>query len=561
MSLPSNQSPSRLETLPTEIKLHIFHACADILHICEMLELCLVNKGFYQLGMEAIFESDILQHVVYWDPVRETKVFRKELPDDRYTSPGAYIRSVFWELFTDPKYHDFMLSNEFCIRYLTARTLGKIRQKPPTKDHIVLKAIAEHMKQYKLGHDASCNTTIEEEVQVVCEIAVKHGYIRDRHDFFTGKLQLDENIAFTCLDETCPIVREGLVAVAIYIDEPEILRTIIAKQQSITCPDHVGDDENHGRTSDIELPRADRSWLNYIHGLDSLVCERSLIRIANTTRMMIQTDNMNCATILLDSLAVDSGAKDVVRYEIISESKTLERLKWLTFAISCGPSLTRYNTVRPGLQVELDWLGRTKYSSRKPAAIELSKILDKTTSVDVFDVVYDAIIEGFTEREGVWWTKTSYRDDYAAHTLASWGTARIHRAVLDNCMPLVKRLVGLGYHLRPSHSAEDLEDYNVCTLVESEKPRDISLPLATSRGDLEMVKLLFDIGAEMNRKNVRKAIKIAMEQNNGVMLEILVKKGYPEGLLNRRHMRLWKKDLEKRGQQYMLPWLEMMRRK
>ncbi|CEI66181.1 hypothetical protein FVEN_g4420 [Fusarium venenatum] len=596
MSSTSSQSPKRLETLPTEIKLHIFHACANILSICEMFELCLINKHFYQMGMEAIFESDILQDAVYWDPVRGTKVFHERIDDDEgYTYPclldgyndsedGEYDELPRYfrahsplpenshddtELFTDSIDRDFIPSSEFCVRYLTARTLGKIRQKPPTRDHVVLKAVAEHMKQYKLDRDTSCNTTIEEEVEVVCEVAVKHGYIHNRHDFFAGDPLSDDNIPSTCLDETCAVVRDGLVAVAIYSDNSEILRTILAKAQSVTCPDHFADDENNDQTYDKEverlapftpwLPHVDRNGANIKRGFGPPDCGRSLIRLANSARMMVQIDKMDCAIILLDSLSGDSREQDFVRHEIISESKTLESVKWLRLAITCGPSLTRYSIILPGLQHELDWLGRTDYSGRKLAAIELSKILDKTKSVDVFDVVYDAIMEGFTEREGIWWTKTSYRDTYAAHTLASWGTARIHRAVLDDCMPLVKRLVELGFHLGPTHSPKDLEDEDVKTLVNSEKPRDISLPLATSRGDLEMVKLLFDIGAERNGKNVRKAIKIAMEHNNIAILEILMEKGHPEGLLNQRHMRLWRQDIEKRGQQDMLPWLEMMR--
>ncbi|KAL6921147.1 hypothetical protein FSHL1_005117 [Fusarium sambucinum] len=588
MSPTSNQSLSRLETLPTEIRLHIFHACADILPIREMFELCLINKHFYQIGMEAIYESSILQDAVYWDPVRGTKVFHVRIDDDDgYTYPcllDSYNDSEYGEDDELPRYfraqsplpenstdsidHDFIPSNEFCVRYLTARTLGKIRQKPPTRDHVVLKAVAEHMKQYKLDRDTSCNTTIEEEVKVVCELVVKHGYIHNRHDFFAGNPLSDDDIPFTCLDETCAVVRDGLVAVAIFIDEPEILKTILAKAQSVTCPDHFTDDENNDQTSDKEaerlapftpwLPHVDRNGANIKRGFGLPDCGRSLIRLANSARMMVQTDNMNCATILLYSLSGDSREQDFVRHEIITESKTPESVKWLRFAIACGPCLTRYSIILPGLQHELDWLGRTDYSGRKLAAIELSKILDKTKSVDVFDVVYDAIMEGFTEREGIWWTKTSYRDTYAAHTLASWGMSRIHRAVLDNCMPLVKRLVELGFHLIPTHSSKDLEDENVNTLVDSEKPRDISLPLAVSRGDLEMVELLFDIGAERNSKNVRKAIKIALEQKNMAMLDILVKRGHPEGLLNRRHARLWKQELEGRGHQDMLPWVDMM---
>ncbi|RGP66041.1 altered inheritance of mitochondria 6 [Fusarium sporotrichioides] len=568
--------------------LQIFHACADILDIRQMFELCLINKDFYEMGMEAIFESDILQDAVFWDPVRGTKVFYERISDDEsFTYPcllDGYSDSEDDEDDELPRYfkaqsplaedsdndtdREFIPSNEFCVRYLTARTLTKIRQKLPTQDHIVLKVIAEYMKQYKLDHNASCNTTIEEEVQAVCEVAVKYGYIYDRHDFFIGEPMWDDGIPMSCRNETCAVVRDGLVAMAIYLDEPDILRTILSKEQSVACPDHLGDKENINKSSDEEvqrmapftpwLPYVDRIGANIKLGFNPPECGRSLARLAHSARMVVQIDNMNCATILLDSLSGDSREQDLVRQEIIAESKTVERLKWLRFAVTCGPSLTEYTIVLPGLTHELDWLGRTDYSGRKYAAVELSKILDTTTSVEIFDVAYDAIMKGFTDREGVWWTKTSHRHFYAAHTLASWGTARIHRAVLDDCMPLVKRLVRLGYHLGPTHSAKDLENENFKTLVDSEKPRDISLQLATSREDLEMVKLLFDIGAERNRKNVRKAMRVAMEQGNLAILQILVKRGNPEGLLNQKHKRLWRQGFAEKGHQDMLPWVELM---
>ncbi|EKJ76065.1 hypothetical protein FPSE_03837 [Fusarium pseudograminearum CS3096] len=595
MSPTSSRRSSRLQALPTEIKLHILHACADTLSIRGMLELCLVNKEFYQMGMEAIFESDILQNAVYWDPVRGTKVrYEKIIEDEDYTYPFFNDGSIASgddeddelpiyfkpsstlsensdnkKLPTDSMDRKFILSNEFCIRYLKARTLGQVKKKPPTQDHIMLKAIAERMKQYRLDHNPSCSTTIEEEIQVVCEVAVKHGYINDRHDFFTGERRYQDSIIpLSCLDETCAVVRDGLVAMSIYLNEPDILRTVLSKKQLVSCLDHFGVQKHIDKSANWEFeatapftpwnPTVVQKGANIKLGFEAPECGRSLVRLANSARMVVQIDNMNCATILLDSLSGYSPEQDRVRQDIINESKTPERPKWLRFAVACGPSLTKYRVIHPGLQHELDWNGRTYYNSRKSAAIDLSKILDKTTSVDIFQVVYDAILEGFNETEGVWWTKTSYEHSYAAHTLASWGTARIHRAVLDDSMPLVKRLVELGYHLRPTHFSMDLENEDVQTLVDSEKPRDISLQLATSRGDLEMVELLFDIGAERNRKNVRKAMQVAMKQGNLEILQLLVKKGDPKGLLNKRHKKIWRKEFEERGQQDMLPWIELM---
>ncbi|KAL4726567.1 hypothetical protein ACLX1H_005454 [Fusarium chlamydosporum] len=547
--------------------------------------------------MEAIFESEILHDAVYWDPVRGTKVcYEKLVEDEGYTYPclldgstdsdpnsdsddelpryfrarsplseGSYNDA---EMSTEPGETDFAPSNVFWIKYLKARTLGKVKTRFPTRDHFLLKAIAKQSMKYKSQSGLSSITTLEEEVQTVCEIVVRYGYIHDRRDFFLGQDRAEDDMPASCLDETCAVVRDGLLAVAIYLNEPEIFMQILSKEQAVTCPhkcrDEQGVDESQAEEPEILAPYT--PWIPHVSPLTTNKkssfqrpdCGRSLIRLANPTTLVVCRENMRCASILLDSISGSPQERDIVRQEIIAVSKTPKREHWLRFAIESGPILTKYNITLPGLQHELNWFGRTYYSGRKQAAIEPSKILDTTTSVQMFDIAYEAILAGYTEEEGVWWTKTTYREFYAAHTLLSWGTARIHRAVLDDCMPLVRRLVELGYHLGANHSAEDLKDEKVKALFDSEISRDISLRLAAERGDLEMVKLLLEIGAERSRKNVRKALWIAMEQNNRELLEVLMDKGSPEGLLNLRTKRCWRQVLELRGNKDLMLWVDIM---
>ncbi|RGP71356.1 altered inheritance of mitochondria 6 [Fusarium longipes] len=529
--------------------------------IREMMELCLVNREFHHFGMEAIFESDILKDAVYWDPVRGTKVFyEKVVEDEGFAYPclldgyndssddeddglPRYFRAQSTpDILADSVESEYILSNEFCIKHLTAWTLGKIGGKPPTRDHITLRVIAERMNQYRLDQDPSANVTLENSVRVVCEVAVKYGYIYDRRDFFVGGISDMDDIAPWSLDETCAVIRDAMIGLAIYLNEPEVLKKVLSKEQKVACPHHIGDrsGKDHFDIPDEFVCTAPYTpWLPHIESITSNrksefrvpECGRSLLRLANPVKLAAQMNNMKCASILLDSLSDHSKEQDFVRQEIIAESKETEKLDWLRLAIDSGPSLTEYNIAFPALDLELEWFKRTDYSGRKGAAIELSKILDKTTSVEVFDVVYEAIMEGFIEREGVWWTKKSFRHHYGAHSLESWGTARIHRAVLHDCMPLVKRLVEMGHHLGATKpfiypgdgmydEEEMVREYGMAkTLVDSEKPRDISLQLATKRGDLEMVELLLDIGAEANRKNVRTAIRVAMEQENLPILQ------------------------------------------
>ncbi|KAH7198976.1 uncharacterized protein B0J16DRAFT_331443 [Fusarium flagelliforme] len=586
MSPIYSQGPSGLTDLPNEIHLQILYRCAESFSLREMMQVCFVNKAFYQMGMEAIYESDsILQYAVYWDPVRRAKAFYEEIVEkEEYTYPCLLDESTEFDDEDDydylPRYFraqadgaedeaepfaksPFVLGNEFWIRLLTARTLGKIRTKPPTEDHAVLNTIAEHMMQYAQLHKSPCITSQEDAVRVVCEVAVKHGYIHDRRDFFIGQAAPEETLI--TLDETCCVVRDGLLGVAVYLNEPDIFKTILLKEQKVTCPSHQQDGQNPDQSSEGEsgrLPtftyphvRIDNEWIPK-SCFQRPECGRSLIRLSNPVVLAVQTDNMTCASILLDNLPEESSDREHVISDIIKVSGTPDKLKWLQYAINSDLTLTKFNIIGTDLHSYLERFGHTGWGSRKHGAKELSNILDTTTSLEVFNSAYNAIMVGNIEEEGVWWTKSTYKHEYGAHNIRSWATARIHRAVLDDCMPIVKRLVELGYHLGPNHSAKDLEDEEVQTLVDSEKPRDISLPLAVSRGDMEMVQLLFKIGAERNRKNVRKAIWVAMEQDRRDILEVLMEKGHPDELLNQRIKKIWIQKLKALGKEDMLPWVE-----
>ena len=566
------------------------------------MQVCYVSKTFYQMGMEAIYESDILQDAVYRDPVRGTKVFYENcVENEGYTYPclldgwtdtddededdhdylPRYFRAQVQaddtedkrELPTNIIESQFVPSNEFWIKFLTDRTLGRIRTKPPTIDHVVLKTIADHMLQYLQHQSSSRIATQEDAIRIVCEVAVKHGYIYDRRDFFDGEKSrdltwiLDETYTWE-LDETCSVVHDGLLGVAVYINEPNIFKRIVLNQRFIVCPRHEQDSRILEQSSGAEIPHTPSFSYPVVRpdgpdddnilraGFRDPECGRSLIRLSNPVALAVQTDNMTCVSIMLDNMPEVGRDRDNVVSDIIKVSRTPDKLKWLQYAIDSCPTLTKFNIITPDLRYHLDNFGRTGYDTRKHGAKLLSEILDTTTSLEVFDVAYNATMAGYNEEEGVWWTKMTYRYSYAAHSIRSWGTARTHRAVLDDCMPIVKRLVELGYHLGPNFSSEDLEDETVQTLVDSEKPRDISLPLAVSRGDMEMVQLLFKIGAERNRKNVRKAIWIAMEQDRRDILDLLMEKGHTDGLLNQRLNKIWIQKLKALGKEDMFPWVE-----
>ncbi|KAF5586907.1 altered inheritance of mitochondria 6 [Fusarium pseudocircinatum] len=564
-----------------------------------MLKLCRVSKAFNLMTMEAILESNMLDDVGYWDPIREQTIFyhtvdydqrssypplldnvsddddtnsEPETPDlDRPLSPSSPEGNQEQseddalsekELFNPSS--SVVPSDDFWVMFLKARTLGRIRSKPPTQDHILMLRVAEHIYQYM--QQTFPRIELEDMVRIVCEVVVKHGYIYSHPDFYTK----NESSAFDAtelqLDESCAVFRDALAAMAVYLSDNTLLENTLSNEDPVLCPFHY----KPLSTAD-GLPKVLASFQTPIPQAGRIVdsqlgfmppkCGTSLMRLANPVKLAVQLGKMECVTLLLKSVSDRELELDVYRRDIITEVALPDQIEFLRIAIESGRPITRYRLVAPSI-ADMIWMnGRTGPSSRSPAGIQLSKMLETTTNLEVFNLVYDAILEGYNEDEGVWWTKGL---SSVADTLATWGLRRLQRAVLDDCLPIVRRLVELGYSVGPTRSIEDLKDEEpdvVADIISGEKIVDVALPIAVKRVNLEVVKLLFFAGAHKKRKNVRKAMRIAMEQGNHGMLEVLASQGSPAGLLkllNRKAKRRWKKDLEKVGKQDIVKWLEMM---
>ncbi|KAF4434685.1 altered inheritance of mitochondria 6 [Fusarium acutatum] len=546
--------------------------------------------------MEAILESNMLDGVGYWDPVRKQTIFYHTVDYDRRSSYPPLLENVSNEDDTnsepetpdldrplspsppeenqEPSEDDILSekelftssssvvpSDDFWVMFLTARTLGRIRTKPPTQDHILLLKVAEHIYQYM--HETSSQIELEEMVRVVCEVAVKHGYIYSHPDFYIK----NESPAFDAtelqLDESCAVFRDALAAIAVYLSDNTLLENTLCNEDPILCPFHyetlsmAGSQFTPLPSFQTPIPQAGRLVDNEL-GFMPPKCGKSLMRLANPVKLAVQLDKMECITLLLKSVCARERELDVYRKDIITEVALPDQIEFLRVAIESGRPLTRYRLLAPSI-ADMIWMnGRTGLSSRSPAGIKVSKMLETTTNLEVFNLVYNAILEGYNEDEGVWWTNGL---SSGADTLSSWGLRRLQRAVLDDCLPIVRRLVELGYSLSPTRSIEDLKDEEpdvIADIINGERTVDVALPIAVKRGNLEIVKLLFMAGARRKRKNVRKAMRIAIEQGQHEMLEVLTSQGSPAGLLNRKAKRRWKKDLESSGRQNMLKWLEMI---
>ncbi|KAI1035650.1 hypothetical protein LB504_005761 [Fusarium proliferatum] len=551
-----------------------------------MLALCRVSKAFNLMTVEAILESDMLDNVGYWDPVHDDHRSsyppllenvsgdgdtdsEPETPDlDRPVSPslpeGNQEQSEDYTLSGEAvitSSSSVVPSNDFWVMFLTARTLGRIRTKPPTQDHVLLLKVSEYLYQHI--QQTSSQIELEDTVRIVCEVAVKHGYIYSHPDFYIKNGSSAFDATALKLDESCAVFRDALAAMTVHLSDNTLLENTLSNEDLILCPSHL----KALSTADGQLtalspfqtpiPQAGRILDDEL-GLLPPKCGKSLIRLANPVKLAVQLDKIECVTLLLKSVSGRERELDVYRKDIITEVTLPGQIEFLRVAIETGRPPTRYQILAPSI-ADMIWMnGRTDLSSRSLAGIKLSKMLESTTNLGVFNLVYDAILEGYTEDEGVWWTKGL---SSGADTLASWGLRRLQRAVLDDCLPIVKRLIELGYSLGPTRNIEDLkgeEPHNVADIINGERTVDVALPVAAGRGNLEMVKLLVMAGAHRKHKNVRKAMRIALEQGNHKMLEVLASQGSLAHLLNRKAKQRWKKDLENSGRQNMLKWLEMM---
>ncbi|KAF5695283.1 hypothetical protein FDENT_587 [Fusarium denticulatum] len=582
--------------LPAEIWLHIIEQCTVSLSLAEMLKLCRVSKTINLMTMEAILESNMLDDVGYWDPIREQTIFyhradydqrssypplldnvcgdddtnsEPETPDlDRPLSPsspeGNQEQSEDYALSEKELFNpssSVVPSDDFWVMFLTARTLSRIRSKPPTQDHILMLRVAGHIYQYI--QQTFPQIELEDIVRIVCEVAVKHGYIYSHPDFYIK----NEFSAFDAtelqLDGSCAVFRDAVAAVAVHLSDNTLLENTLSNEDPVLCPFHYKPLSTADGLPKVlasfqtPIPQAGRIVDNQL-GFMPPKCGKSLMRLANPVKLAVQLSKMECLTLLLKSVSDRERELDVYRMDIITEVALPDQIEFLRVAIETGRPLTRYRLIAPSI-ADMIWMnGRTGPSSRSPAGIKLSKMLETTTNLEVFNLVYDAILEGYNEDEGVWWTKGL---SSGADTLATWGLRRLQRAVLNDCLPIVRRLVELGHSVGPTRSLKGLEDEEpgvVADIINGEKIVDVALPMAVKRGNLEMVKLLFVAGTHKKRKNVRKAMRIAMEQGTHEMLEVLTSQGSPAGLLNRKAKRRWRKDLEKVGKQDMVKWLEIM---
>ncbi|KAF4949307.1 hypothetical protein FSARC_13514 [Fusarium sarcochroum] len=539
MAATQDPRPHVPQILPTETWLQIIHQCAETLSLGEMVKLRRVNRDFNRMAMEAILESDILHNAAYWDPIlgetilydsedEEGEVFYPPLRESStdsdfdfdyadysglpalYPSDDSDDSEGESELFLDESSQEednppakLTPSEEFWIMHLTARTMGRTKTKPPTRDHMLLKKVADYIWEWKLrqktAQDTLSTNEFEDVVRKVCEVATKYGYIYDRRKFFIGNEQPGFVAGSFQLDEPLAFFRDALITVAIYLNDITLLESVLSREYPIPSPEQsssatqlvsTGKDPEEPPPFKCRVPYEDIKIDGQRKSFGRPTCGRTLIRLGNPTKVSVQTGNIQCASILLQSLAKYPYRELAeCRADIVTESSSPDKLDFLRLAIENGPPIAQDQIVLPPLWVSMDIAnGHDGATRRSLAGVKLGRLLQSTTSLEVFDLAHAAIMAGYQDLEGVWWTKEprNYRLTPWRETLSSWGTRRIQRAVLDNCMPIIKRLLQLGYNLGPSYSAAELQEESegaVQNIIDSQQTRDIALPIAAKSGD------------------------------------------------------------------------------
>ncbi|KAI6753993.1 hypothetical protein HG530_013169 [Fusarium avenaceum] len=462
---------------------------------------------------------------------------------------------------------------DFWIKLLKARTMGKIRTKPPTRDHVLLKNVAEYVWQWNIDkdshQDAPTEIDFEDIVRAVCEVAVKYAYIHDRRAFFVGDEARGSEVKSTVIDESCAVFRDALLNVAVFLNNTNLLENILSKRYTVLCLDHSvtnftsNENKKHQAPFQPRIPRVEKVSRHRSAAFKPPDFGNSLIRLGNPVKVAVQTGNMQCASMLLNSLKGDLSELNLCREDIITAASLPARIEFLRLAIDVGPPLIAYNIRLPSLTDHLFLFGRSYLSTRSRAGVALSQILETTTDLEVFNLAYNTILAGYNEEEGVWWTKPPKAFSYAALTLSSWGTKRIQRAVLDDCLPIVERLFQLGYSLGPNHSLAEANDENrdlVKYLIDSEITRDKALLTAVWNCNVRMVELLFKQGAGRNHKSVRKAIYagiyIASTGGSTEMLRLITTQPGLEGLFNQGYRRSFRRDFDVEGRRHVWQWLK-----
>ncbi|KAF4461542.1 altered inheritance of mitochondria 6 [Fusarium albosuccineum] len=552
--------------LPPEIWQEIVNISIQTLSCDEALRLRLVSKEFYAMAMKTLFESD---KIFYSDSDSDSEdygfVCTKHLKyvddDDSGSEDQSSEYNFVPPLPDDDDDDDHSLDateraqkHGFWTDYVASRVFDRVKTKKPSYHHLFIGKIAERIFKWRTNKrqgEAVDNAgmkpdaELEQIVHQVSGLAVCFGYDYERQEDFLEATRMNySHVQGSPPDESCLLFKNALLSAAVYLDEKALLKYLLKNDTTDDVDDDSETDESE--LSDSDGLRTTLPWGPRRQGFGRFPardyawrrcrCVQTCLWVGSPAEIAVQTGNMECAILLMRTMAEYSDELDRCKLSMIMEAVRLQKLDFMAMVVETIPPL------RP--------CSRLYYMHR-----HLYGIVETTTDPRVFDLLYPIISKTCKMGEFPWWQ--SYGPEFK-----TWGTRRLRRAVDDGCLPIVKTLLSFKFKLeqQPMVRAiqkghEDVVRYFVSIGASFEG----ALAAAAEKGNLEMAKFLLENGGGKAIEDLRKAVRVAMMDNHEGIARLIIDSARNRRLLGGSKKAEWKRELESRSRDNMLGLLDLMR--
>ncbi|KAJ4327246.1 hypothetical protein N0V84_002376 [Fusarium piperis] len=511
--------------LPVEIwQQIIFYSMADI-SVANAFQLRLVSRDFSLMAMKAIYESRILR--LCWH------------------LPEGTRRNKFW------------------VDYLTARVMNKVLTLEPSSEHLWLRAIAQRILEWREEERARGDRPdwsmkdedeLEDLVRQISRFAAFHGEFNEPVDFYLGLRACGESrVPILVLDESCGLFRDALITVAVYLNEVNFLRERLNADNKITCKHHAPGEKHKGhyRPPPFNCRSAYSNFFTQRFDRDPSAREDNpRFTFGSPILVAMRLGRVQCLTALIKSLAGFPSELLLCRAEIFREADRLCRIEYMYLAVETDPPFTAC----PAIRTSDSWLHTD--TPKEYAVKVLGDFLNKTTSPEVFDLLYPIMTANCQAGKTPYWEYYRTNDDFGR-----WGTKRMYKAAHDGCLPIVKKLVELKFSIGSQPMVEALESGHECMVeyfLSLGVRLDGALAVPARSGDVQMVQFLLDKGAGKNKESVRNAVEEAMVHGNEDMVMFLIEKARAKGMLNKKAKTSLKRVLGDKNKLEMLPLLKLL---
>jgi len=564
--------------LPLELRELIIREALDTFPFAQALQLRLVCRQFSDFVMSVVFDSDLLYRL-------EAKMIEHNPKGAHFWGKYLAHRSIGRKRQPDTEHQLLRKLAGRVMEWRTKEKCAEAANKRTSTEMVEVKA-----EEQEIGAE------LETLIHQVCYLAARYGsygYVATyhygyraeyatRHSVYLGidtyfhndveprRVYLRHPLADL---ESSLCFHEALATAAAYLGEASLLEHTIrlcGQQDPIDC---TGAMENMRSRIDNNLSE-DSSWSSgssrsgWRRRLPLSPLEATSFRImsyfgtqqAETVRfwlgsplkVAIDRGRTKCAAILLKSLigvAFDLGLGLIsyptdllpARAETIIRAMLQEQNDYaVRRTIDAEPSLRPSPDPLEGAALHsresLEHMYRLK-PLRVSAWKKLHEILEETTDLDVFNLVYP-----FRLFDYVWRLKPRSPEDIQA-----WGIKRLERAARDGCLPILERLVQLRYKLGTQPLVEPLvrrnDDVIDFLLRHRGTSLDGALAAAVRTSNWRVVRILVDRGAIRNKEGMHNAIRDALVHGREEMFMLLFETGKVKGVLNKKAKANLRKDV------------------